>query len=271
MSDEVRHLPSHPLTVVCAEFKVSGSKSVEDAKPVFKDLVRKRYPDEAKRINQEMLFIRTEQGEQHFKVDEKSEWMFTNAEKNSAVLVGSDRLVVFTSDYSGRYPQFKRMFCDLLGSYAEAFDPQLLHQVGLRNNNHIVCAHGDEDLAQYVDSNLLPIKTLSEFKSSIHRVDAQLITDAGTLRVRSLWGNLAHCVSPDLAPLISIIPNGKPLQDRPTILLDFDHIWMSGSSVPTFDTIAAIDTLDRLHEPARNAFWKITTSYAHNLWEREKQ
>ena len=84
-------------------------------------------------------------------------------------------------------------------------------------------------------------------------------TASGVLAVRALVGRHGLGVMPDLDGQFTL---ELPL-DRATAALDFDHYWAAPDEAgEAFALPTATAHLARLHEPARAAFWKVTTEFA---------
>jgi uncharacterized protein (TIGR04255 family) len=54
--------------------------------------------------------------------------------------------------------------------------------------------------------------------------------------------------------------------DRVTAVLDFDHYWVAPDETGEAFALPTVTAhLARLHEPAREAFWKVTTELARTV------
>lgn len=190
-------------------------------------------------------------------------FLFRAEAGDSLVLVEPERLVYITSHYP-RFPAFAARCMEAVTLLEEALAPGQLLRVGLRFNDVVVPGQG-ETLDAYLDSSLLPPATLASLAGPLagHRTETQVETDAGRLVVRALVSGHGLAVMPDIDPHVQLAQPDEVPRDRLTAVLDFDHFWRAEQNqAEAFSRVAVHRRLEALHEPAREAFWRVTTEWA---------
>lgn len=251
-------LEHQPLTLVLAEFRFKRVEFETQALAVFKERLAPLFPERFEGVVQQ---VQVGDGGVTIATAPYINWRAPLA--GVSLHLEADRITYATT----MYPRFKGFLRDCLvvvEALRETLRPATLHRVGLRYND-VVVPMQDESLEHYVYAPLLPYAPLSTDDSAVvrHLSETLVQTSMGALVVRALTGMHGLGMMPDLQE-----PFGLPLgievsSDRATAVLDFDHFWevpeMAG--VP-FSVEAAASRLAELHEPAREAFWKVTTDFA---------
>jgi uncharacterized protein (TIGR04255 family) len=178
----------------------------------------------------------------------------------------AERLIVATTRYP-RFAGFAQHCLQVVEAVLDALTPRQLLRVGLRYNDAVVPEPG-ESLERYLCAPLLPFAPLAENGEPVvrHLSETVVRTAAGTLVVRALVGRHGLGVMPDLEGQFALeLPLAVP-SDRVTAVLDFDHYWVAADETgEAFTLPTATAHLTRLHEPAREAFWKVTTEFARTV------
>lgn len=210
-------------------------------------------------------------GVREVKIDVVKEWLFKSSDQRSAVIVGQSRLVYMTAEYD-RFPGFQAPCEDALGVLIDVVKPALLFRVGLRYSDYI--APDKEPLSatvleQCVHQHFLLHEDFREFGSiNGNATHVSLASDVGTLQIASQVGAGLPVVQPDLASKLPVVLDVEPRNDQVALVLDIDHFWVAQTRDFKFTLERATDTLGKLHEGSRSAFWMATTDYARNtIWQ----
>lgn len=251
-------LVKQPLTLVLAEFRFSQVTFELSALAALKERMARRFTDVTEGVAQQVQF-----GDAGVTITQSPYVIWRAPQAGAAVHLEVNRIAYATT----MYPRFEGFAEDCLAvveSLLETLCPPSLHRVGLRYNDAVV-PMPNELLERYVAAHLLPFSPLAANGSAVmrHLSETVVQTAAGALVVRALAGMHGLGMMPDLLgqfdlPLQVDVPN-----DRHVAVLDFDHYWeVAEAEGVAFDVDAARDRLARLHEPAREAFWKVTTEFA---------
>lgn len=190
-------------------------------------------------------------------------FLFRSEAGDSLVQVEPERLVYITSHYP-RFPAFASRCMEAVALLEDTLAPDQLLRVGLRYND-VVVPKPEESLESYLESSLLPPATLAALSYPLagHRTETQIKTRAGLLLVRALVSGHGLAVMPDIDPHFQLAQPSEVPHDRLTAVLDFDHFWRVEQNTPeAFSQAAVRRRLEALHEPAREAFWRVTTEWA---------
>jgi len=252
-------LKNQPLTLVVAEFRFAPLELESDGLWSFRMHLDERlggratqrtiqnahFEPEGLRVNASPLLC----------------WMSSSAAE--AVHLESDRLIFATTQYP-RFPSFSNSARALLSTLHETMPLKAVQRIGLRYNDAIV-PQPDESLGDYLQAAFLPWTSIGSEPQPVvqHATETVLSTVAGSLVIRTLLGQHGRCQMPDVQERFGLKPTITVPKDRATAVLDFDHYWQD-TAHPTsaFDIDMAMDHLNALHEPAREAFWSITTDFA---------
>lgn len=175
----------------------------------------------------------------------------------------ADRLIFATTQYP-RFPDFSKKAKELLAALQESMPLNGLSRIGLRYNDAVV-PDPDESLNDYLQAAFLPWPQFAETPLPLfqHTTETIMHTSSGTLAVRALLGRLGQSFMPDVKGRFGLTPPVEVPTDRATAVLDFDHYWQNTNpATPDVSVDKAIEYLGMLHEPAREAFWNVTTDYA---------
>ena len=182
-----------------------------------------------------------------------------------SVQLEADRLIFSTTQYP-RFPDFSNKVKKLLASLEETMPLHGLRRIGLRYNDAIV-PEAEEDLADYLQAAFLPWPSFGEKPLPVARHTTETIfsTPSGTLAIRALLGCHGQSFMPDVRDRFGLQSPIEVPDDSATAVLDFDHYWQDTTQENTeFSVDKAIKRLGMLHEPAREAFWNVTTDFARN-------
>ncbi|MEX1198160.1 MAG: TIGR04255 family protein [Pseudohongiellaceae bacterium] len=252
-------LQRQPLTLVLAEFRfVPARRSIESLYHL------KQAMEAAFGSVQEFITRAVEtlpDGQQR----ETAGWGFLSRDdaRGGVLLVEPARVIYLTTQYP-RFPDFSARCAEAITLVEDTLAPEQLFRVGLRYND-VVIPGRDEELADYLVPGLLPAATLADdqVQCTGHRVESRLDTEAGGLMVRAHVGLNGLAVMPDINEVFRPELAVDVPVDRMTAVLDFDHFWaVAPEAGEAFNGDNALDRLKTLHEPAREAFWRVTTDYA---------
>lgn len=186
-------------------------------------------------------------------------------EAGESVQLEANRLIFSTTRYP-RFSGFSRKVRELLAALRAAMPLKDLKRVGLRFNDAVV-PEADEDLSDYLQATFLPWPSFGEKPLPVarHTTETVFSTPSGTLAIRALLGCHGQSFMPDVRDLFGLKSPIEVPDDRATAVLDFDHYWQDANQATSeFNVDQAIKRLDMLHEPAREAFWNVTTDFARN-------
>ena len=255
---DYRKLERQPLTLVLAEFRFGRVTFEPAALAALKERMARRFTDVTEGVAQQVQL-----GDAGVTIMPAPYVIWRTPETGVAVHLEVDRIAYATTMYP-RFEGFAKDCLAVVEALLETLCPPSLHRVGLRYNDAVV-PMPHESLERYVAAPLLPFSALAANGDTVtrHLSETVVQTTAGALVVRALAGVHGLGMMPDLLgqfdlPLKVEVPN-----DRPVAVLDFDHYWeVAETEGVAFDVDAARSRLDRLHEPAREAFWKVTTEFA---------
>ena len=182
-----------------------------------------------------------------------------------SVQLEADRLIFSTTQYP-RFPDFSRKVKDLLAALRAAMPLKGLKRIGLRYNDAVV-PEAEENLADYLQAAFLPWPSFGDKALPVvqHTTETIFNTPAGTLVIRALLGCHGQSFMPDVRDRFGLKSPIEVPENRATAVLDFDHYWQDATQADTkFSVDKAINRLGMLHEPAREAFWNVTTDFARN-------
>lgn len=263
MGQQVRYckLDRQPLTLVLAEFRFSPLQATVSRLYALQERMQQAF-GKLEEYTTHTLHLAPD-GSQ----EKVSGWGFLFRAKagDSLVQVEPERLVYITTHYP-RFPAFEARCREAVALLEETLAPERLLRVGLRYNDAVVPA-SEEALGAYLDGSLLPPASLAGLSYPLagHRTETQIKTEAGLLVVRALVGGHGLAVMPDLERPFPLAQSIEVPRDRLTAVLDFDHFWRAESQQPeAFSQEAIGHRLAALHEPAREAFWCVTTAWARS-------
>ena len=250
---EYRKLANQPLVFALAEFRFSPVFQIDQFIPQYQEAVRKAYP-----LPEPMQEHAIQVKGTAVDVSSRMKWSFVESSRHSAVVVDQERLIFITTAYP-RFDGFAKSCMEALQPLKDIVDPDLLLRIGLRYGDLIRIGDG-EKLEDYVDPYFGYPKLAEPLGTPEHQKDEVAIrTSIGRLLIRSMYGVNPLVCLPDLQGIPALPkPDAEPSH---RIVLDFDHIWIGDGSA-RFDVGRIEDILDKLHEPAREAFWRITTDEA---------
>lgn len=263
MDQEVLYpkLDRQPLTLVLAEIRFSGLQSSVSSLYAFQEEMQQVFGEVEEYTTH--TFHLAADGSQ----EKATGWgfLFRAEEGHSLVQVEAERLVYITTHYP-RFPEFRSRCLKAVALLEKHLAPEKLLRVGLRYND-VVVPELEENLEAYIDHSLLPPESLGALGYPLggHRTETQIQTDIGLLVARALVGNHGLAVMPDLdRPFQLAQPKTVP-RDRVSAVLDFDHFWRADQEQQeSFSQNKITHRLEALHEPAREAFWCVTTDWARS-------
>lgn len=251
-------LEHQPLTLVLAEFRFKRVEFETQAMAALKARLVPLFPELSEGVGQQVQF-----GDGGVTIATAPYVIWRAPVAGVSVHLEADRITYATTMYP-RFKVFSRDCLAVVEALLATLRPATLHRVGLRYND-VVVPMQDEFLEQYVHASLLPYAPLSTDGNAVvrHLSETVVQTSMGALVVRALAGMHGLGMMPDLQGQFGLPLGIEVPADRATAVLDFDHFWevpeMEG--VP-FSVEAAGGRLAELHEPAREAFWKVTTDFA---------
>lgn len=251
-------LERQPLTLVLAEFRFARVTFAPSALAMLKERMASRFGEMTEGVAQQVQL-----GDAGVTIMPAPYVIWRAPESGASVHLEVDRIAYATTMYP-RFEGFARDCLAVLEALIETLQPVTLHRVGLRYNDAII-PMPDELLEQYVEAPLLPFSPLAAGSGAVvrHLSETVVQTTAGALVVRALAGMHGLGMMPDLLGQFGLPLRVDVPPDRPVAVLDFDHYWeVAEAEGVAFDVDTAGDRLTRLHEPAREAFWKVTTEFA---------
>lgn len=263
MDQKVRYPKLHrqPLTQVLAEFRFSPLQATVSRLYALQERMQQAF-GKLEEYTTHTLRLAAD-GSQ----EKASVWgfLFRSEAGDSLVQVEPERLVYVTTHYP-RFPAFETHCLEAVALLEEVLAPEQLLRVGLRYND-VVVPEPEEELGAYLDGSLLPPAALSVLNYPLagHRTETQLKTESGLLVVRALVSGHGLAVMPDIDPHFQLTQPIEVPRDRLTAVLDFDHFWRAEPHQrEAFNQEAVRRRLSALHEPAREAFWHVTTEWARS-------
>jgi uncharacterized protein (TIGR04255 family) len=263
MGQPVRYpkLERQPLTLVLAEFRFSPLQARVSRLYALQERMQQAF-GKLEEYTTHTLRLAPD-GSQ----EKASGWgfLFRSEAGDSLVQVEPERLVYITTHYP-RFPAFEARCLEAAALLEETLAPEQLLRVGLRYNDAVVPAAGEE-LGDYLDGSLLPPASLAAMRYPLagHRTETQIKTEAGLLVVRALVSGHGLAVMPDIDPHVQPVQANEVPRDRLTAVLDFDHFWRAEPQRrEAFDQATVCHRLAALHEPTREAFWRVTTEWARS-------
>jgi uncharacterized protein (TIGR04255 family) len=263
MDPEVRYLKleRQPLTLVLAEFRFTLPQATVRRLYAMQERMQAAFGPVEEYTTQTLRLA--PDGSQ----EKSSGWgfLFQAEDGGSLVQVEPERLVYLTTRYP-RFPYFVAQCLEAVSLLEETLAPERLFRVGLRYNDAVV-PDVHESLSDYLDAGLLPPAPLAAMLEHCagHRAETQVRTQAGVLMVRGLVSQHGLATMPDISQRFQLASHADVPRDRQTAVLDFDHYWQTPPQQGEGFTRANAERhLTALHEPAREAFWRVTSEYARS-------
>lgn len=253
---EYKKLDKQPLKFVLAEFRFSPVLKISEYIPKIQEELRKQFPIPEKRSEQS---FQVHPG--GIQVTAIERWSFISANKKSAIDLNQERLVYVTAEYP-RFEGFAEACKNALDILIKIVDPTLIMRVGLRYSD-LVTLEKNEKFTDLVNEHVYVPNIVGVLGNpQQHSTDTFLETEVGILAIRSFYANGTFTCLQDVQTLpISLADDSTPSE---RIILDFDHFWEAGDASINFDCKFAMNKLNELHVPSRDAFWTLTTDYARN-------
>ena len=251
-------LERQPLTLVLAEFRFKPVEFEPQAIAALKERFAPLFSELTEGVTQQVQL-----GDRGVTVVSAPYIVWRAPLLGKSVHLEADRIIYATTTYP-RFDGFLRDSMAVVEALLETLRPSSLHRVGLRYND-VVVPMQDEALADYVYAPLLPFVPLSDNGGKVvrHLSETVVQTAAGTLVVRALAGMHGLGMMPDLQGQFGLPLAIKVPTDKTTAVLDFDHFWeLPELEGEPFSVDVASRRLADLHDPAREAFWKVTTDFA---------
>ena len=252
--EQYKKLENQPLKFALAEFRFSAVLKIAEFIPSIQEALRKNFPIQKHRIDQNINFQSN-----GLEIHKQDRWAFVSSNGRSAIQISQDSLVYVTSEYP-RFGGFSNECRTGLDIIKEIVDPALITRIGLRYGDLVLVDKG-EQLSDFVDGTFTYPQLFGDIGNPMHKFSENLIqTTTGILAIRTLCGVMSKIILDD--------ENGLPIKldlvNDPSerMILDFDHFWECREQVVSFDVENILVTLNDLHEPARRAFWELTTDLA---------
>lgn len=260
--NDYKKLSNQPLLFVLAEFRFSDVRNIEEYIPKLQEKFRKKFPFTEEQSGQEVNI-----NPQGINITETKQWSFISKDKKNAIVLSYNRLVYMTSDYD-RFDSFKEGCEIAIDALVTEVAPSLLIRIGLRYADLIVKNSDEEDITSYVKDSVCEKDSLKLIGEPKHQIKEVLVeTEDGLLNIRSMYAdnNLSFWNDTDNSPVK--IERKDHSSER--ILLDFDHFWQPDKEENSlnFEKDIVVKKLEKMHKPARQAFWHVTTEIGRKIWE----
>jgi uncharacterized protein (TIGR04255 family) len=255
------HLRNAPLIYVVAQVRFSPIVAIEKFVPEIQEKLRhKGFPRFAR--GQVMEIALQADGAPKFNAVERFE--FQDKEARLGIVLQSNSLAVHTNSYSN-YEKFEEEIKTALMAVHRVADISLAERIGLRYVNLIRLQDG-ERWTDYLHQGLLGLDPQSVGVDHwLIRSEATGTTEAGKLAVRCSQSEQPF--PPDL--LTSTLHYSLELAKGEIVTtLDFDH-FVEG--VSDFSVVAAMSTLERLHESLDLVFATSVTEQALRKWGKAEE
>jgi uncharacterized protein (TIGR04255 family) len=263
MGQPVRYpkLKRQPLTLVLAEFRFSPLQATVSRLYALQEQMQQAF-GQVEEFTTHTLRLAPDGSQER-----ASGWgfLFHSEAGDSLVQVEPERLIYVTTHYP-RFPAFASRCLEAVTLLEETLAPEQLLRVGLRYND-VVVPEPEEALVAYLDGSLLPPASLAALPYPLagHRTETRFKTEAGLVVVRALVSEHGLAVMPDIDPHFQLSQPSEVPRDRLTAVLDFDHFWRAEPQQrEAFDQETVRHRLAALHEPTREAFWRVTTEWARS-------
>lgn len=260
-SEGYQKLANQPLTLVVAEFRFAPLNLDSEELWSFREQLDALMGGRA--LQNTVQNARFEADGLRITASPLLRWHTEDA--GESVQLEADRIIFSTTQYP-RFPDFSKKVKTLLVSLRAAMPLKGLKRIGLRYNDAVV-PEADEDLADYLQAAFLPWPSFGEKPLPVaqHTTETIFNTPSGTLAIRALLGRHGQSFMPDVRDRFGLKSPIEVPTDRATAVLDFDHYWQDSDGANTDVNVdKAIKRLGMLHEPAREAFWNVTTDFARN-------
>lgn len=262
MSDDRDYpkLENQPLTLVLAEFRINVLNLDAGTSAAFRSAISDWLGVECtERIRQAVSL-----DEGSVRVDAGTYLCWDAPESGRWVQLEPQRLIYATTRYP-RFGGFSSQCREILSHLSDVFEVRELARVGLRYNDCVV-PDAEEDLGNYLHGEFLPSARISKERPVVrHGAETVLETGVGQIAVRCMVGMHGLAVMPDVLQQFNSLAVREIPVDRAVAVLDFDHFWQRPhDKAVKFSVDEALGRLGELHEPARQAFWQVTTDYARS-------
>ena len=252
-------LKKQPLILVLVEFRFSQVLEIGKFIPAIQSALRKDYPTLENKATQAINFEAN-----GIAVNQIQAWAFLSADKKNVVEINHERLVFYTTDYD-RFEGFSNKCKFLLETMKAIVEPGLITRIGLRYAD-LIRIDEQNKLSELINPAICPVSTFNTLGKIQHeRKECYIVTDAGQLVFRTLWGVTNRVLPPDLHQLS--LPIGLDLEYSEKLILDFDHFWDSRKESVVFDSGFILTRLQSLHKASKEAFDCVTTDKARReIW-----
>lgn len=192
---------------------------------------------------------------------------YFNRATTMAVSLRSEAVVLEVSDYPG-WVEFRRIAMKALEARMEIAPIVGVERVGLRYIDEVRVPEADPpDWANWVDPSLLAPKAAETIDLPLQQWQSVAVygeSETGRTIAFRYGPRDGFAVDPS-----SELVRTKPANGGQYFLMDIDSFWVSGGTIPEFDSQVMGDLLDELHGPIRRLFDQmITPRYREEVLER---
>ncbi len=266
-------MPNAPVCYTLAMMRFPKVINIEKFVGEFQDHIRKEYPLQQEQVVQGLEFVLGEEG-QNFRTLNEKFWQFTDLDREHALLLGSEFLVLHAGrkyggheDFIGRFGRATDALC-----MVEGFST-VMTALGYRYIDLVVPDHGaKETLRDYVEPWVMS-SCPDGMPQELRLVDSAFIagfqTSQGILRFQALRN------PPVTLPLeldTPLVRGNDWVVERPEgefAMLDLDHAALFPTPL-SIESGKVMDELNALRGPAAELFALAVTPYAIKVWNSEK-
>ena len=219
-------------------------------------LLKQRYPIPEQRVEQGLNISLGPQGHivQTF---EQKEWHFISADRQHAIVVKPDRVLVHTVGYTD-FPAFAERIREGIEAVQATLQVSQFSSVGIRTVDALCFSEKPDQLSDSAVDKILPFElarlNLQPQKSLT--CNAYQTEFGRNLILKTYYSKEATPIIPaDLQLLASQLFLKEPDLSGPVLLLDFDHIYTAPqATVQPLELNQLMEVVGQMHETASNAF-----------------
>jgi uncharacterized protein (TIGR04255 family) len=277
MKSALKKLAKSPLTYVLAQIKINPILEMEDYIPKLQETFRINGFPGFKPLTIQTIIQETNQNAQPTPIiKSQTQWHFTDMENTTGILIGSDFIVIHTSNYES----FENIIKIIENTLQQCNNTELkiafYERIGLRYINVITSSVEKyitkpllgfqiKHQAEFYDKYLTNTETVQETKNGLVKIRATRIS-----HINKIEKNPKIFLPPDLFPYASLLSfeqqqhKQKINQATECVILDLDHFIENRGE---FEVKHIIRQIEQLHEGIEVAFREAVTEEALKAWQ----